>query len=290
MPSEPILGIDLGGTSIRAGLFRSGGYILKRSERKTPASGGKGAFLKTVYETIGELRAGRFAGIGAGIAGVVDHENGVFLGGPNLPKELEGLKLAALLSRRYGAAAVIENDARCFALAEASLGAGKGLKTVFGMTIGTGIGGGLVRAGELVRGSGGAAGEIGHLPVRNGQDLESLAAGPAVEAAYRRLSRRELRASDIVRAERRGDRHAKKALEAGREALVKGFAAVQLLFDPDAIIVGGGLGAATAYWRPAAASVKKLGFPSLKRIRILPSALGSDAGMIGAALLYEISA
>jgi predicted NBD/HSP70 family sugar kinase len=235
--------------------------------------------------------------VGIGLAGLVDHEHGIFKGGPNLPKNMIGFKFANYLKRSFGVPAAAENDARCFALAEARLGAGRGKRTVFGMTLGTGIGGGLVIDGRLVRGASDGAGEIGHIPVtdepvpcgcgRTGH-LEAVASGPALERIYRALSGRALSSKEIARRASKKERHAVRAFEAGQRALAIGFSTIQHLFDPDRIVVGGGLGQVRAYWSPAVRRAAALsGIASATRLRVLPAKLGLDAGIAGAALLKE---
>lgn len=297
MPSSHVIGIDLGGTSLRAALFNSEWKILKKTEKKTPKSWKETVILR-LEEAIEEVWSEKVTGIGVGIAGIVDHKKGIFLGGPNLSPELKNTEFGKILKKRFKVPIIIENDARCFALAESKLGAGKKSKSIFGLTLGTGIGGGLIRNGKMIRGSHSGAGEIGHMPVsdelsehspKRMVEMESVASGSGLEHVYRRMTGRKKTAKEIEELFGKREGAAVRTFGIGQRALVKGFAAIQLLFDPDRIIVGGGLGRSTTYWKPAAEAVKKLSFPSLKKISIVRSALGIDAGMIGAALNYEIS-
>jgi len=296
MSSSNVIGIDLGGTSIRAALFNSSGKILKKTIHRTPKKGK--IVLLRLEEVINEVRSENVSGIGIGIAGIVDIKNGIFLGGPHLPADLKNSEIARLMKKQFKVPVVLENDARCFAIAESRLGAGKNSKSIFGLTLGTGIGGGLIRNGEVIRGAHAGAGEIGHMPVtdelarpssKRTVELESVASGSGLERIYTSLTGRKKTAKEIEELFLKREGAAVKTFEMGRRALMKGFAAIQLLFDPDKIIVGGGLGRSTAYLRPAANAAKKLTFPSLKKMNIVRSSLGADAGMTGAALNYELS-
>lgn len=297
MPSSHVIGVDLGGTSIRAALFDSKQKILKKTEKRTPKKD-KNAVLKKLFEAIEEVWSEKVSGIGVGIAGIVDHEKKIFLGGPNLPKDLKNTDFGKILKKRFKKPIILENDARCFTFAEAKLGAGKNAKSIFGITLGTGIGGGLFRNGELIRGSHAGAGEIGHMPVTNELarhsskktvELERAASGSGLEHTYRALTNRKKTSHEIEELFLKHEGAARKTFGIGQRALTKGFAAVQLLFDPDKIIVGGGLGRSLTYWKPAAEAAKKLSFQSFKKLNIVRSKLGPDAGMVGAALLYELS-
>lgn len=297
MSDSYVIGIDLGGTNIRAGIFRSSDYkLIKKITVPTAVKGGKKTILSHLEAVIKRLIRKNTVGIGIGLAGIVNREKGIFVGGPHLPTSFANTPIVRLLTKKFGIPVRIENDARCFTLAEALSGAGRGHAAVFGLTLGTGIGGGFFRAGELISGRE-AAGEIGHLPVADEipghppsktVDLERAASGKGLEHVYLTLTGKTATAKTIASRDRKGDRAAKKTLDIGRHALMKALSSIQLLFDPDCIIIGGGLGKSTGYWEKAARRVKKMRFPSLKRINVKRSKLGDDAGMLGAALLYEL--
>lgn len=295
MPTSYVIGVDLGGTKIRAGIFRLSDYkLIKKIVVPTGVKGGKKTVLSNLEGAIKKIIRKNTIFIGVGIAGIVNHEKGIFLSGPNLPSLFKNVSLAKKLETIFKIPTKIENDARCFALAEAKRGAGRGCDRVFGLTLGTGVGGGLFSNGELVRGTI-AAGEVGHLPIADELpghdpsktiDLENAASGKGLEKSYVALSGESVSSEEIEKRYRKNEKHARDAFKIGRHALVKGLASIQLLFDPDCIVIGGGLGRVEIYWKPAVAKARNLGFPSLKKMKVKRAALGDDAGMLGAALLH----
>ena len=296
MAASYVIGIDLGGTKIRAGIFRSSDVkLIKKITVPTRVEGGKKTVISDLETIIGKIIRKNTVGIGIGVAGIIDVDRGIVVSGPNLPKDFRRVALGRMLKKKFAIPVKVENDARCFTLAEALKGAGAGCDGVFGLTLGTGIGGGFFRDGRLVRGLE-AAGEIGHLPVADELpghdpsktiDLEHVASGRGLETTYAELSGRRLDCVTIERRFRTREKAARETFRIGQHALAKGLASAQLLFDPECIVIGGGLGRSERYWKPAVGIVRAKAFPSLKRIRVKKSKLGADAGMIGAALLHS---
>lgn len=167
--SSTILGIDLGGTKTAIALFDA--VTMEQKDVKvlpTNAERGFDAVKKSLLEAIKQMRKPDTIAIGLGVPGFIDHEKEVIVTMPNIPGA-EGTELAAYIQYETGLTTIVENDARCFSFAEATLGAGKKHDIVLGITLGTGVGGGIVIDGKLFRGSRGYAGEVGHLLLQPGK-------------------------------------------------------------------------------------------------------------------------
>ncbi len=296
MKKDLTIGVDIGGTKIQAGLVTKNGRILARIRTATNRKAGAKAFIKDIERAIEAVWSPGVSGIGVGIAGLVDAKNGIFLGGPNLPGSLRGLRLAAALKRRFRVPVGVDNDARCFTLGEARFGSAKGKNNVIGLTIGTGIGGGLVVNGQVIRGRDNSAGEIGHMTLCGEQSficgcgrpghLEALASGTGLSELYRRLTGRKLTAKEIDERSRRGEKAAVKAAETAGGWLGLGLANLALVLDPDIMVIGGGASRTRLLWPALRRSFRQaVIYPELRRLPIVPAALGDDANLVGAALL-----
>ena len=187
------IGVDIGGTKLRAGLVEGRKKIRKTVEFASQASQGKEAILAAVERGIRELWDERVSAIGVGIAGITDHTKGTFVAGPNFSESFRNVPMARLLRTKFRRPVAIDNDVHCFTLAEATLGAGKGKRVVVGMTLGTGVGGGIAENGKILRGRDNAAGEFGHMVVSMGNEtcscgrrghLEAYASGKAMQKLY----------------------------------------------------------------------------------------------------------
>ncbi len=167
--SSTILGIDLGGTKTAIALFDT--VTMEQKNFKifpTDAKRGFAAVQRSILDAIKDMRQKDTIAIGLGVPGFIDHEKEVIVTMPNIPGA-EGMELAAYIQYETSLPTIVENDARCFALAESLLGAGKQHDIVLGITLGTGVGGGIVINQKLFRGSRGYAGEVGHLLLQPGK-------------------------------------------------------------------------------------------------------------------------
>jgi glucokinase len=296
MTANYAVGIDVGGTKISAGLVSPSGKVVKRSRLDTPRGSGR-AVLDEIAVAAAQVWMPGVKAVGIGLPGLVDAERGIFLGGPNLPKSLRGAKMAACFSRRLGVPVSLDNDARCFALGEAAFGAGRGYDTVVGVTVGTGIGSGIVMGGRPYRGRDNAAGEIGHTMIDGcgpkcscgiPGHYEAMASGTAAEKIYRLISKRRLSLADISERTGRGDRRASETMAFVAWWLGVGLANLVHTLNPDCIVVGGGGAKAKGLLRAAKKSfADNLAFRELKSTPILPAKLGEDANLIGAAELVR---
>jgi fructokinase len=302
MAAEFAIGVDLGGTKIEAAVLdvsREGeGAVRVRRRIPTPREEGYDAIVAATTSLVHaiEKEAGLAPGsarVGVGMpgnvtrAGLVKNSNTVCLNGRPFRADL----VASL-----GREAVFDNDANCFALAEAQLGAGAPYRdgVVFGVILGTGVGGGIVTHGRVWAGAQGIAGEWGHHAVFHGAGptcycgrrgcLEQFASGPAVERSYRERTGQAAPLREIV--ERRGvDPHAAASVEGLIEAFGRGMANVIDILDPSAVVLGGGVSNVDLLYSEGAQRVAHYVFNDELRTPILRHALGDSAGVVGAALL-----
>ena len=303
-------GVDLGGTKC-LGLALVGGEVAAQVQVPTPQ--GESALMATMGEVVEALAAevgAPMAAVGVGVPGLVDRE-GLLHFAPNLPGVV-GLAVRTELEQRLGLSVQVENDATCAAWGEHQLGAARGYDDVVVVTLGTGIGGGIVSGGQVHRGANGFAGEIGHMvvdpdgpPCPCGQRgcWERFASGSGLgrlarEAAQAGRAARVLalaggeveavRGEHVTLAVAEGD--AEAAAVMGRFAwwLALGLVNLVNVFDPGALVVGGGLIAAgDALFEPTRAAMQQLLAANTLRpeVPLVPAALGARAGALGAASL-----
>lgn len=178
------IGMDIGGTKILGALFDEEGTIIKKSKKKTKANSGREEVFSQISKVIEELIEGvektEIKGIGAGLPGIIDTENGLIKFSPNLP--WENYKITEEIENKFGFKMKIGNDVNVGILGEAKFGAAKGKKNVIGIFLGTGIGGGIILDGKLYTGVGGAAGEIGHINLNPDGPLCGCGAKGCLEA------------------------------------------------------------------------------------------------------------
>ncbi len=295
------IGIDLGGTNIAAGLVDENGRILNKLSSPTQAYRGAEAILSDIAALSAEVSAGHAVeGVGVAVPGTADRTAGVFLYAPNLP--FVSYPLAERLSALVGAPVRLTNDAGAALWAEVHYGAAKGAKNAVLFTLGTGVGGGLMVNGTLYDGEGGAGAELGHTVIEmNGRPcgcgrrgcLEAYASATGLALTYKeeRAARGLPDAPDsgkaIFAAAEAKEEAATAALARYTSHLATGVANMVNVFRPEAVLIGGGLShASEALLAPLRRALetevymgKSAPFP-----RICPTALGNDAGIIGAAL------
>lgn len=296
------IGIDLGGTKIEAVVVDvdDAGALSIASRRRIPTSADEG-YEAIVARLAGLVReAVREAGLDLATAPIGCGMPGNFTRRTALVKNsntvcLNGRPLRADLERALGRAVAFDNDANCFALAETRLGAARAWQggLVFGVIMGTGVGGGIVHRGEVWSGAQGIAGEWGHHAVFEGRRacycghtgcLERWASGPAVEGDYAERSGQRLPLAEIA-ARRATDAHAAAAIESLIEAFGRGLANLIDVLDPSAVVLGGGLSNLALLYDEGRARVAKYVFNDELLTPIVPPALGDSAGVLGAALL-----
>jgi glucokinase len=297
------IGVDIGGTNIPCSIIDEHGGMIRTVERKTMAEQGPDAVASRIAESIGQLvayfneniKGGRMLGVGIGAPGAL-------AGWKNGP-------IVELIKKRIKIPVAMDNDANCAAIGEHWTGAAKGCTNVVLITLGTGVGGGIIINNSIYRGSHGTAGEIGHITIiadgnqcgcGNNGCLEAYAsANAAASMAKQRLQKddinstlreknvRDITAQDIFLHAEAGDVFSKDILNESGKYLGIGIATFANIFDPDAIIIGGGFSSAEKYLFPAAIDeAYKRSFKSvMDKIKITRAKLGNDAGVIGAARL-----
>ena len=294
------IGIDLGGTKIEAAAIDQDGRIRARRRIATPA----GDYDATIAALVGlvaaiENAAGACASVGVGIPGTIVAETGLVKNANStwLNRRPLGCDVEAALGRPVRFA----NDANCFALSEAIDGAAAGCGTVFGVILGTGVGGGIVIGGRLLVGANAIAGEWGHNPLpaprrdelpgppcycgRSGC-IETFLSGPGLAADHRRHAGRDLAAPEIAAGAAAGDRDCRATLDRYAGRLVRALAGIINLIDPDAIVLGGGLSAFDFLYDEVPRRWGRHIFSDTVVTRLLAPRHGDSSGVRGAAWLW----
>lgn len=308
-PDAAFIGIDVGGTFLKGARIDSSGKVLARLHepiRKASSSELLGQ-LASAAETL-EKGAGPAIAVGVGLPGIVEMTKGRVRSAPNVPA-LDGLKIGEELEARTGRASFAENDANAAALAEAWLGAGRGASHVLYVTLGTGVGGGLVFDGRIWMGRNGYAGEIGHFQVDpqgvpcgcgSWGCLETIAGIPGWTRRAEALlatgrpstltGRSPLDPQVIVEAARDEDAVALEVVDGAARAVGVGVAAVLDLLNVDRVVVGGGVANAGFFLlERIAEETRRRTFPHVfADVTFRLAELGSDAGVVGAARVAMI--
>jgi glucokinase len=295
MSVERTIGVDVGGTKIVVGVVERAGTIVRSERRPTPVES-TDALLAGLADAVESVRDDSVRAIGLGIPSAIDQRSGTAVFSVNVP--LAGVDIRSWAAETLHLPAAIDNDANCAALAEWRAGAGRGTNDMVMITLGTGIGGGLILGGRLYRGSIGAGAELGSLVVDADGDecvgwcsgqghLEAYASGNAVDTVAAELLGPGSRTPELVAAARAGDPAALAALEAAARKLGAGIASLVNLLNPELVVIGGGFGEAfDLLIGPIRDVLQRDGLsPARDVVRILPAELGSDAGLIGAALV-----
>ena len=292
-----VIGLDVGGTNIK-GVLIDGRKIVARIKIATKSRTDKNMLVGQIFDCINNLkdRISKIEKIGIAIAGPIDFEKQQVLNPPNLVA-LRGLKLGKLIRDRFGIKTIIDHDVNCFVLAEAILGAGKNYKSVFGITLGTGVGGGMVINKKIYHGAHGSSGEVGHMTIeKNGRRcgcgnkgcLEPYICDAGIKQTAKEIFKKQidsLRVFDDLA--KKGDRRAIKLYETVGKYLGIGLANVVDTINPEVIVVGGGIMRAGKFiLAPAKKEIKKnILSQGAKKTKIFKSKLGKFSGAIGATLL-----
>jgi glucokinase len=307
--AQDVIGLDLGGTKLLAGVVDREGVVVRRTVRSTDVSSEE-AVLEQVEATIDELAGDGLAALGVGIPSAIDQRVGRAVSSVNIP--VADVDLRDVLRSRFGVPVRIENDANAAALAEHRFGAGRGSRHMIMLTLGTGVGGGLILDGELYRGAVGAAAELGHITIdADGPPcqgtcpgrghLESLVSGTAADTLAERRARerpdgdlgraaaegRTVDARLAVELAQAGPGDARSVLEEVGAWLGVAIANFVNVFNPELVVMGGGFSrAGDLLFEPARRVVAECALtPARDLVRIVPAQLGVEAGLIGAALV-----
>ena len=289
------IGVDLGGTKIEAAALDGAGEELARLRIPTPADDYRStveAIVRLVEET--ESRAGGSGTVGVGTPGSISPFTGLLRNSNS--QVLNGRPLHRDLEAALGRPVRIENDANCFALSEAVDGAGRDARVVFGVILGTGVGGGVVVERRVMDGPNRIAGEWGHNELAGQGEtrscycgrsncVETFLSGPATAGEYRRLTGEERSAEEVMR--RVGfDEDARRVLDLYAERLARALAAVVNILDPEVIVLGGGLSNIDALYERVPQEWGKWVFSEQASNRLLPNRHGDSGGVRGAAWLW----
>lgn len=274
------IGLDIGGTKIAGCVLDQQGSAVRRVQVPAPPTFDR--LLAAVAEVVAQL--GPAQSLGIGVPGIV-RRGGDDIQAPNLVC-LNGQPFVSLLGQRLGIPVAIDNDAACFALSEALGGAADGARVVLGVTLGTGVGSGLVIEGRPFTGATGAGMEWGHCHLPDGSGLvEHGLAGPAVERAWTASTGQTIRATDIADRAQAGDDTARAVISQYVRRLSQGLADLVNLLDPDVIVLGGSLSAMAGVVEDVAGRVPGLCHNRSTRVRVVRARFGPDSGARGAALL-----
>jgi len=298
--SDYSIGVDLGGTNLRAAAIDRGGTMLNRIAASTPVHSGRNAVISEIVRAIEMIAAGldghHLAGVGIGIPGFILMEKGVVVGAPNLP-DFDNFPVRDEIEKRLGARVILENDANAAALGEKWMGAGRDVEDLVLMTLGTGIGGGIIIGGRVLHGHLGMAAELGHVTVvPNGYPcgcgnvgcVEKYASATAVSAMAQLLNLGEgLSAEDVFHLAAGGNERAKMVFRSVGTALGTALANLINIFNFPLYLLGGGMLGAWDQFAPwMFAEVERRSFTFRSHPpRIERATLGADAGLYGAAYL-----
>ncbi len=294
------IGIDLGGTKIEIVVLDRHGDERLRRRVPTP-QGDYAATVETVAALVeaAEREIGARASVGIGTPGSPSPRDGRIRNANSTC--LNGRLLQHDLAVRLEREMRIANDANCLAVSEAADGAGAGARTVFGVILGTGVGGGIVVRGELLVGANAIAGEWGHmpLPLAEGEDLpfprcycgrrgciETYLSGPGLAADHQRRTGRAMTPAEIASAARQGNAECDATLARYEDRLARALAAVMNILDPDVIVLGGGLSRLDRLYRNVPDRWRAHVFSDSVVTRLVPSAHGDSSGVRGAAWLW----
>lgn len=276
-----IIGVDLGGTNIKFGLVDNG-KIIRKIKMKTEASKGVSNIMKKMITGISLVKEGyKIEGIGIGSPGPLDYKRGIIINPPNLPFKNFNLKKA--IQEKFKTKVEVENDAKCATLAEKKYGKGKHLKNFIVLTIGTGVGSGIILDGKLYHGNMFAT-EIGHMIIRDYKDVEDLVSGTAIELRAKKIFGKGIEARDLVISAKSGNKKARRLVDDIAKDLAITFTNITHIFDPELIIINGGVKEAGNYlFDKAKKEMSKL---TMFEGRIVLSDL-ENAGILGAASLIK---
>ena len=293
MTGTHVIGVDLGGTKILSGLVGPGGVVERRHEIATPVESTE-ALLAGLDEAVEAMLDDRVGALGFGIPSTIDQRVGRVVSSVNIP--LSGVDLRDRMRERWGLRCGIDNDANAAAIAEWKIGAGRDTIDMVMLTIGTGVGGGLILGGRPYRGTTGAGAEVGHIVIEHDGPpcqgnctgrghVEALCSGHAATLLAREAFGPAADAHRLVRLANEGDATAAGILDGIGRRLGSAIGTLVNLFTPERIVIGGGFGAAAWHYllEPAREVARRESLePGRSLLEIVPAELGTAAGLIGA--------
>ena len=281
-----ILAIDIGGTMIKYGLVSSDGKILSTDKIETEAEKGLENILNKIDNIFKKYKENNPIGVAVSGTGQINGMIGKVIGGNPIIPNWIGANLVKILEEKYNLPAVLENDVNCVALGEKWIGAGKNLKNFICLTIGTGIGGGIILNNQLFRGENFVAGEFGHILIKKGE-FEQFASTTALIRLVKEKTGKILNGKEIFDLEKKEIVEYQEVISEWIENLTDGLSSIVYCFNPANIILGGGvIGQGEALINRIKNSLfKKIGLQFKEKLNIIQAKLGNNAGMIGASYL-----
>lgn len=281
-----ILAIDIGGTMIKYGLVSSDGKILSTNKIKTEASKGLNNILNKIDNIFKGYKENNPVGIAVSGTGQINGMIGKVIGGNPIIPNWIGTNLVKILEEKYNLPAVLENDVNCVALGEKWIGAGKDLSNFICLTIGTGIGGGIILNNQLFRGENFVAGEFGHTLIKKGE-FEQFASTTALIRLVKEKTGKTLNGKEIFDLEKKEILEYQEVISEWIENLTDGLSSIIYCFNPANIILGGGVieQGEPLINRIKNSLFKKIGPQFKEKLNIIQAKLGNNAGMIGASYL-----
>lgn len=295
-----IIGIDIGGTKINAILVDKNAKINRKIKFQTNARKGRDYVIKKILEAIEFVSFGidkkNILGVGIGVPGVLDKKRETILNLPNLPN-WKNIKLKDLIRKKTGFRILMENDGNCMALAESKFGAGRNIKNLVCLTLGTGIGGGIIINNRIYHGKGNA-GEFGHMTINfansafkchcgNKGCLETYVSVRGIQKIAENWGLREKEVIKIQQMARNKNKTAKKVYETSGKYLGIGLSNIVKMLDPELIVIGGGISkSGKLILKPAINEMKRRTFFNVSNVKLVK--LGDNSGAIGAASLFLI--
>ena len=308
MMNKVYLGIDIGGTAAKFGLVDEGGNILHRGEFSVSSDGYETPILKTVLEKTeyfvasGGLSFRDISGIGVSATGQIDSVNGEVIGSAGHIKNWVGSKIKESFEKKYSIKTVVINDANSAALGEKWIGAGKGYKDIVAITIGTGVGGGIIVNDKILLGRRGLAGEVGHIVI-HGDGMECSCGNTGCLEKYASMTALVRRVSALQKKNPshfpkdfgeningrkifdalKGNSLLEKAVDNWVDDISLGIISLVHIFNPELVIIGGGVSGRKEFIEALSKRVNEKIMPRfLEGLEIVPAKLGNDAGLIGA--------
>lgn len=281
-----ILAIDIGGTMIKYGLVSSGGEILSTDKIETEAEKGLENILNKIDNIFKRYKKNNPVGIAVSGTGQINGMIGKVIGGNPIIPNWIGTNLVKILEEKYNLPIVLENDVNCVALGEKWIGAGKDLSNFICLTIGTGIGGGIILNNQLFRGENFVAGEFGHILIKKGE-FEQFASTTALIRLVKERTGKTLNGKEIFDLEKKEIVEYQEVISKWIENLTDGLSSIVYCFNPANIILGGGvIGQGEPLINRIKNSLfKKIGPQFKEKLNIIQAKLGNNAGMIGASYL-----
>ena len=281
-----ILAIDIGGTMIKYGLVSSDGEILSTDKIETEAEKGLENILNKIDNIFKRYKENNPVGIAVSGTGQINGIIGKVIGGNPIIPNWIGTNLVKILEEKYNLPAVLENDVNCVAFGEKWIGAGKDLSNFICLTIGTGIGGGIILNNQLFRGENFVAGEFGHILIKKGE-FEQFASTTALIRLVKERTEKTLNGKEIFDLEKKEIVEYQEVISEWIENLTDGLSSIVYCFNPANIILGGGV---IEQGEPLINKIKnslfkKIGPQFKEKLNITQAKLGNNAGMIGASYL-----